>query len=64
MASTQHIPDFLKGNVPLQRRYFAALRRASYGCNSNCYKAKVARQYQKLAIQLEVKKVEKRGRKR
>lgn len=60
----QDIPDFLKGNIPLQRRYFAALRRASYGCASDCYKAKVARQFQKLSIQLEVKKIEKQGRKR
>lgn len=64
MPSPQQIPEFLKGNIPLQRRYFAALRRASYGCKSDCYKAKIAKQFHALAIRQEVKKVENKGRRR
>ncbi len=64
MPAPKNIPDWLKGNIPLQRRYFAALRSSAAGCSSNCHKAAVARKFQKLAIQEEVKKIVAKDRKR
>ncbi len=59
------IPPWLVGNIPLQRRYFAALRSSQAGgCSSGCAKAAIARKFQQLAIQTETKKIAGRPRKR
>ena len=51
-----NIPEFLKGNIPLQRRYMAALR-TNKGCGSGCAKTALVRKFKQLSIQQASKKI-------